>query len=115
MRIPLGVMKTVGLLVIVPLASAVLAWGLMAGMCITLDSIQARAVDWVCGHNAFIPLVLFWVAGLIVLPALWAWLRRERASITPISAKCSKCGASVSLADERCPQCGFRFGPQVSA
>ena len=106
----LGLMRTVALILLLLVASTIGSWVLTAGMCSVFHFTKTAAFDWVCGHNAFIPLVLFWLAGLILLPMLWGWLRRTPTRKGPVGARCGQCGTAVSFADTQCPQCGFKFG-----
>src|SRR3981189_148168 len=104
----LGLVRTVALFLMLFLASIVIAWALTFGMC------SVVAIDSLCGHNGYIPLILFWIGTLVVLPMLWGWLKRTPPKAAS-AAKCSNCGAIVSLAVEQCPQCGFRFGSGANA
>ena len=96
-------MGTIGLVILLVVTSMIVSWLLAVGMC------AVTASDWLCGHNAFIPLMLFFVASLVLMPLFWRWLR-EPAHSAPSTGVCSKCGAPVSFVEDKCPTCGFKFG-----
>jgi len=102
-------MRTAALLLALLIASVVLAWVLTLGTCGVLWISDTRAVDFVCGHNAAILLLPYWIASLVVLPVLWSRLRGPRQSGVSSPPKCSNCGNETTFDAAVCANCGFRF------
>src|SRR5258706_260345 len=103
-------MRTIALAIALVVGSIVLAWLLVAGTCGLFEATNARAGDFLCGHNAGIILFLYWIAGLVGLPLIWSWFHRPSTRAANASLKCSKCGHDVTFDMAACPQCGFQFG-----
>jgi hypothetical protein len=97
-------MKSLAAILATVLSSFLLSWAITALAC------NVGWFDTLCGHNVGIPLLLLWVAGLVLLPLAWRTLRAPVTFTGQALAKCASCGGNVSFSEEQCPNCGFKFG-----